>query len=395
VTVVWPERRRNEPPRAASGAKLAAISYRLRVVEIRAREDGVLFPGVAVRSEVGPALGWFRTYVVDVPPGAACLRLDLSEAPGDLTLRARRGRPILDPADADATADSPLGTEVLVLTPEGDPPLTPGRWYVDVHDDAGLDFPIPFTLRASFSAAPDPALLVLPHPPAPRTALERALYSTVELLDDEGGGSGVVIGERGLILTNYHVVQDKVESRGEIGSPLVVALTVDPRDPPHEAFRARVVTASAELDLALVEATSGLYGQPIPPDYRFVTASLGDPARLTLGAPLYAVGYPSAGGSGTRVSVTLTRGVVAGFERRGETLHIKTDCMINSGNSGGSALDERFEVIGLPTETISDEDTHGQIAYVRPLWLVPRAWWALADLVPPATAPGAAAATGH
>jgi S1-C subfamily serine protease len=87
------------------------------------------------------------------------------------------------------------------------------------------------------------------------------------------------------------------------------------------------------------------------------------------------VGYPEAGGSGSRATVTYTRGVVSGFERRGETLHVKTDCMVNSGNSGGAALDERFELIGLPTEFVMDQQGHGQIGWIRPLWLVPEEWW--------------------
>lgn len=57
--------------------------------------------------------------------------------------------------------------------------------------------------------------------------------------------------------------------------------------------------------------------------------------------------------------------------------------MINSGNSGGSALDERMEVIGLPTETIADTGTHGQIGYIRPIWLVPAHWWKLAGVSRP------------
>jgi S1-C subfamily serine protease len=383
IAVTWPERRQEEPPRSATGRKITAIGYTIRVTEIRERVDAALTAGVAVRGEIRPQEGSFRTYTIEVPKGAPCLRLDLYGTPADLNLRVRHGAPMLAPSDADAVARTPLGTEVLILRPDGDPPLEPGRYYVDVVDEVGLDWQVPFSLRASFDERPDPSLLALPQAPAASTPLERALYSTVEIIGDEGGGSGVVLNDRGMILTNYHVVQEKVESHGEIGAPLAVALTTDPRDPPHEAFRARVVTASAELDLALLECTSGLYGQPIPEDYRFPTAAIGNPAKLAVGAPLVCVGYPEAGGSGSRVSVTYTRGVLAGFERRGKTLHMKTDCMINSGNSGGSALDADMEVIGLPTETISDQGTHGQIGYIRPLWLVPPSWWELARIAPP------------
>jgi hypothetical protein len=380
VEVVYPAARRPEPPRAPGGRAIAEIPYKLRLVEIRARIDGALAAGRPVKGEIDPEDGAFRTFTIEVPEGARALRIDLSEAPADLGLRARHGKPILDPDEAEVEARSPLGTETILVEPGGDPPLEPGRWYVDVFDEVGLGWKVPFTIRASFAKDPDPALLALPRPPAPRTPLERALFSTVEIVGEDGAGSGVLIGERGMILTNYHVVREKVENDLDSGAPLVIALTIDPRDPPHEAFRARVVTANADADLALVEVVSGLYGQALPPDYRFVAAAIGAPERLEVGAPLYAVGYPEAGGEGSRVSVTVTRGIVAGFERRGRALHIKTDAMINAGNSGGAALDERFELVGLPTETISDEEGNGQIGFVRPIWLVPGEWWQLAGL---------------
>ncbi len=378
VRVFYPGGRRPAPPRRADGRAMAEVPYRIKLVAIRVRVDGTLSPGAPTRGELDPETGSFRTYTIDVPPGARALRIDLSDAPADLGLRVRRGAPIVDPEDADAEARSPLGTETLLLEPDGDPPLRPGRWYVDVIDEVGLSWKVPFVLRASFGPAPDRALLALPRPPAPRTPLERALLATVEIVGEDGGGSGVLVGERGHILTNYHVVREKIESAADLGPPLAVALTIDPRDPPREAFRARVVTANAELDLALLEVTSGLYGQPIPPDYRFPTVPLGDPERLSVGAPLYAVGFPDIGGEGSRVSVTVTRGIVAGFERRGAALHVKTDAPINAGNSGGAALDERFELVGFPTETITDEEMNGQIGFVRPLWLIPREWWRIA-----------------
>jgi S1-C subfamily serine protease len=85
------------------------------------------------------------------------------------------------------------------------------------------------------------------------------------------------------------------------------------------------------------------------------------------------------------VSWSISRCFVAGFERRGATLHVKTDAEINSGNSGGAACDERFELVGFPTETIGDasEGGRGKIGYVRPLWLVPAAWWERVGVRPP------------
>src|SRR5207245_2900460 len=101
-----------------------------------------------------------------------------------------------------------------------------GTWYVDVVDPHTVEFTVPFKLLATFVPDPDPSLLALPKPPGARTPLERALLSTVEVIDDEGGGSGVVISDKGWILTNYHVIQDKVETEGLLGNPIAIALTV-------------------------------------------------------------------------------------------------------------------------------------------------------------------------
>jgi hypothetical protein len=379
--------RRHEAPRSASGAEVASVEFKVKLTLVAARVDGKLEPGKPVSGTIDPDAGPFRTYTVDVPPSAKVLRLDLYDAPQDLNLRVRRGEPMLVDEDADADASRGIGTEELVLEPEEGEPLA-GTWYVDVVDAQHLDFASPFKLRASFSKEPDASLTALPRAAAPKTPLERAVQGVVELLAPEGGGgSGVLISDRGFLLTNYHVVQDQAEGNGTIGEPMIVALTLDPRDTAKEAFRAKVVAVSPELDLALVRCETGLYGQPIPADYRFPTAPLGAAEKLGLGDPLFAIGYPAVGGTGSRVSITYTRGVVAGFERRGATLHLKTDAMINSGNSGGGVFNERHELVGFATETVGDDETQGQIGYARPIWLVPADWWAKAGVAPPKKAP--------
>lgn len=376
---------RDLPPHQAGGKPLEKVEFRLRLALIKTRTDGTLdAAGKPASGTIDPKEGGFRTYAVDVPDGAKVLRLDLTDAPADLNLRARRGKPCVSAADADATAEATTATEVLLIEGDDEGNLA-GKWFVDVLDPLGLEFTVPFKLRASLKAEPDPSILAFPKAPQPKSPLERSIYSTVELIDDEGGGSGVLISDRGWIITNYHVVQEEVEGKGLVGDRIVVGLTIDPRDPPHEAFKARVVASDPDLDLALLKCETGMYDQPIPADYRFPTAAIGAAEKLSLGDSLFVVGYPAAGGLGSKVSVTFTRGVVAGFERRGSTLHIKTDAEINSGNSGGGVYDQRFEVIGFATETIGDEGegARGQIGYIRPVWLVPAEWWTKAGVKRP------------
>ena len=104
-----------------------------------------------------------------------------------------------------------------------------------------------------------------------------------------------------------------------------------------------------------------------------------------LGDDLFVLGYPDAGSLGTRVSITLTRGIVSGFERRGNNLLIKSDADIASGNSGGPVLNGRYELIGVATEAISEELGNSQIGYIWPLWLVPDDWWQIVGVEGPAS----------
>ncbi len=127
-------------------------------------------------------------------------------------------------------------------------------------------------------------------------------------------------------------------------------------------------------DMALVEVTSGLYLQPIPEDYDFPYLDLGDSDALRNCAPLQILGFPVTGGTGSRVSVTYTTGVVSGFESVRFGTIIKTDADISSGNSGGAALDSEFRLIGLPTSVVPEPGGNAQVGYIHPVNVIPDAW---------------------
>ncbi|GIW70717.1 MAG: hypothetical protein KatS3mg102_0259 [Planctomycetota bacterium] len=372
---------RDKAPVRARGEPVTKVPFVLRLELFRRRVDGTLSPGMPLEGTIEPRQGSWRTYTVEVPARTPVLRLDLISNAADLDLRVRRGAPMVCDADADYRAASPAGVETLLIRPErGAAALPPGRWYVDVVDYAWLEWPSRFVIVASFGEQPPAALLALPPLPRPNSPLERALRATVELLHEDGGGSGVLISEQGYILTNHHVVEAAVAGGAEAARSLLVSVTLDPHELPRAMFRAEVVAHDRELDLALLRVSGGLFGQPLPEGYRFPCTALGDPGALGVGDPLMCIGYPDIGGLGTRVSVTVTRGILSGFERRGAEVHLKTDAEINAGNSGGAVVNERFELVGIATETISEEGGNGQIGYVRPLSLVPAAWWARAGV---------------
>jgi serine protease Do len=143
-----------------------------------------------------------------------------------------------------------------------------------------------------------------------------------------GQGSGIVISEDGLIVTNNHVIEKAEE--------IIVTLT-DRRE-----FSARVVGRDVETDLAVlkIDATD------------LIAAEWGDSDALELGAPVWAMGSPFG------LDQTVTRGIVSGKHRRtadtngGANPHqdlLQTDAAVNPGNSGGPLVNSVGQVIGINT----------------------------------------------
>jgi len=169
-------------------------------------------------------------------------------------------------------------------------------------------------------------------------------------------GSGTIISDDGLILTNAHVV---LSDRYYEVVGLIVAITKEEDEPPERMFYADVIQADAQLDLAVIKVRSDLSGgaanfaslgiQPVP---------LGDSDSLSLGDSIIIIGYPGIGGD----TITLTRGEVSGFTSEdpyGNRAYIKTSATIAGGNSGGLAANPQGEIIGVPsavgTGDIEDE----------------------------------------
>lgn len=173
-----------------------------------------------------------------------------------------------------------------------------------------------------------------------------------------GWGSGTVLTRDGLILTNYHVVDVSdlaQEVRGDknikvLEDKMAVLFTRQPDQPPVAMFIADVVDALPNLDLAIVRITSNLSGEAIDPeslDLPFI--ELGDSDTVEIEDVLRIYGYPSIGGN----TITFTRGNVSGFDSeegvRGRAW-IKTDATISGGNSGGTALNDAGQIVGVPTQ---------------------------------------------
>lgn len=145
---------------------------------------------------------------------------------------------------------------------------------------------------------------------------------------ERGQGSGVLIDDAGLILTNAHVVErvDQVSvtlAEGEVADGIVIG-------------------ADPVTDLALVRLSEGDLPNAAP---------LGNSEALQVGDWAIALGTPFG------LERTVTLGIVSSLHRNINSLGfsdkrldlIQTDAAINPGNSGGPLVNGRGEVIGINT----------------------------------------------
>lgn len=157
-------------------------------------------------------------------------------------------------------------------------------------------------------------------------------------------GSGTLVDESGIILTNFHVVEESDEYYCEIG------VTNNISEEPEYIYYADFIVledeegeflaVDSELDIAFLQIVEAAEGYQLPEKFPFVTLSTSD--ALNINDKIFVAGYPSYG-AGT---ITYTDGVVSG--RVGGDL-IKTSAKIDFGNSGGAAFNEAGEYIGIPT----------------------------------------------
>jgi S1-C subfamily serine protease len=143
----------------------------------------------------------------------------------------------------------------------------------------------------------------------------------------EGVGSGVIIDEKGYILTNNHVIDD--------AERLKITL------PEGKILRGRVVGSDESTDIAVLKVET---------DQPLLAAPLGNSDKLKAGQLVIAIGNPF----GLTGGPTVTAGIVSSLNRsiqtRGGVLElIQTDAAINPGNSGGPLINTNGEVIAINT----------------------------------------------
>ncbi|KWU02205.1 MAG: outer membrane-stress sensor serine endopeptidase DegS [Vibrio toranzoniae] len=153
----------------------------------------------------------------------------------------------------------------------------------------------------------------------------------------QGLGSGVIVSEKGYIITNFHVVAQ--------ADQIVVALQ-DGR-----VAAAQLVGSDKRTDIAILRVSGdNLPVIPLNPNYK---ANVGD-VVLAIGNP-YNLGQ------------TTTFGIISATGRSsisadGHQAFIQTDAAINEGNSGGALVNSQGELVGINTASFqqaTDMETYG------------------------------------
>ena len=173
-----------------------------------------------------------------------------------------------------------------------------------------------------------------PYPYGPQPSVPQETRET-------GLGSGVILSEDGLILTNRHVVE---------GAESIRVVLADGR-----RLQVSVLGVDRETDLAVLRANA----TDLP------TAPIGDPRGLRVGDVALAIGNPYGMGQ------TVTQGIVSATGRAGLGIasienFIQTDAAINPGNSGGALINTRGELIGINTAIYSESGASGGIGFAIP-----------------------------
>jgi S1-C subfamily serine protease len=160
----------------------------------------------------------------------------------------------------------------------------------------------------------------------------------LQAIPTEQTGSGIIIDERGYVVTNNHVVEG--------------ANSISVSIPDGRSFDATLIGTDPLTDLAVLK----IEGNSLP------TAEFGISSELKVGNWVVAIGNALALEGGPTVTV----GVVSALgrtieEASGVSLYdiIQTDAAINPGNSGGPLINLQGEVVGINTAKIASIDVSG------------------------------------
>ena len=188
------------------------------------------------------------------------------------------------------------------------------------------------------------------------TSTRRTLNFWLQVVPEQGTGSGFVIDDQGHILTNNHVIENSDQIEVTLYDESTVEAEIVGRDPINDLAVLKIDCSSEQC-------------RPI---------RLAEDPTIRVGQRVLAIGNPFG------LERTLTTGIVSSMGRSLDTKNgvldnlIQTDAAINPGNSGGPLLNTRGEVIGINTAILSRTGESAGIGFAVPVSTVNRV---LSDLI--------------
>ncbi len=157
-------------------------------------------------------------------------------------------------------------------------------------------------------------------------------------------GSGVIVAEKGFILTNHHVIAEADEIRVVLAN--------------GRTLKAELAGTDPDTDLAVIRADA----EDLP------AITMGDSDHLRVGDVVLAIGNPYG------VGQTVTMGIVGATGRSHLGINtfenfIQTDAAINPGNSGGALVNAHGQLVGINTAIFSRTGGSDGIGFAIPISL--------------------------
>jgi hypothetical protein len=165
--------------------------------------------------------------------------------------------------------------------------------------------------------------------------------------DNWFSGSGTIIDPKGIILTNRHVVEGAYKNICFIG--FLESINQEPnfgsKGDPNLA-EVKYITTTNDMDAAVLYLEN-----KNNTSYPYVNIWDANSSGLKFGDKIEVVGYPGIGGS----TITYTSGDFSGFGSKsdGTQNYIKTTALLEHGNSGGSAYNQKGEFVGIPSMVVT------------------------------------------
>ena len=147
-------------------------------------------------------------------------------------------------------------------------------------------------------------------------------------------GSGFIIDEKGIVVTNNHVIANAED--------IIVRVNGD------KEFKAKVIGQDPLSDIAVLKLET---------NEKFIPVKFGDSDKARIGDWVIAIGNPFGLGGTVTTGIISARNRSIGLSRYED--YIQTDASINSGNSGGPLFDMNGDVIGINTAILGRSGSIG------------------------------------